>query len=115
MCWWTREGEAELTDPLFGLQVGHVTAGKLELEPRAAGLPQYLCRNCRCLNVRLSFLADLRWRSEAWVTICATMAIIGFLLAIAIMVFISVSFQPAVFLRSFPRVKVEVMMYSVFQ
>uniref|UniRef100_A0A0P4VYH8 Uncharacterized protein n=3 Tax=Scylla olivacea TaxID=85551 RepID=A0A0P4VYH8_SCYOL len=70
--------------------VGHVTAGKLELDPRAAGLPQYLCMNCRCLNVRFSFLADLRWRSEAWVTICATMAIIGFLLAIAIMVFISV-------------------------
>lgn len=69
--------------------IGHVTAGRLELDSRAAGLPQYPCMNCRCLNVRFTFLADLRWRSEAWVTICATMAIIGFLLAVAIIVFIS--------------------------
>ncbi|XP_063864761.1 uncharacterized protein LOC135102954 isoform X1 [Scylla paramamosain] len=82
--------EAAQDAKLAFTSVGHVTAGKLELDPRAAGLPQYLCMNCRCLNVRFSFLADLRWRSEAWVTICATMAIIGFLLAIAIMVFISV-------------------------
>ncbi|XP_050722667.1 uncharacterized protein LOC127001689 isoform X3 [Eriocheir sinensis] len=69
--------------------VGHVTTGRLELDARAVGLPQFPCLGCRCLNVRFSFLADLRWRSEAWVTICATMAIIGFLLAFAIIVFIS--------------------------
>ena len=91
--WGVSEGRVNvsLIHHLFGLQIGHVTAGRLELDPRTAGLPQYLCVNCRCLNVRFSFLADLRWRSEAWVTICATMAIIGFLLAITIIVFISVS------------------------
>ncbi|XP_069957757.1 uncharacterized protein boss isoform X1 [Cherax quadricarinatus] len=75
-------------------KVGQYSLGVLELESSLLeGLerpPRYVCISCRCLNVRFAFLADLRWRTEAWVTICATMAIIGFLLAASISVFIGV-------------------------
>nr|XP_045583049.1 uncharacterized protein LOC123745986 [Procambarus clarkii] len=75
-------------------KVGHFSAGSLELENSLLEgpdrPPRYLCFYCRCLNVRFAFLADLRWRTEAWVTICATMAIIGFLLAVAISIFIGI-------------------------
>lgn len=68
--------------------------GKLEVEKLLTegpgAVPQHPCLSCRCLNVRFAFLAHLRWRYDAWVTICATMAMTGFLLATSIAIFIMV-------------------------
>ncbi|XP_071531128.1 metabotropic glutamate receptor 3 [Panulirus ornatus] len=75
-------------------KVGHFSGGALDLDRSvldgANRLRQHPCLSCRCLNVRFSFLADLRWRTEAWVTICATMAIIGILIALSVIIFIAI-------------------------
>ncbi|KAG7174709.1 bride of sevenless-like [Homarus americanus] len=75
-------------------QVGYFSEGVLDLDNSVLEgperPPQHPCLSCRCLNVRFAFLADLRWRTESWVTICATMAIIGFLLATSIAIFIAI-------------------------
>ncbi|XP_066942016.1 metabotropic glutamate receptor 3 isoform X2 [Macrobrachium rosenbergii] len=75
-------------------KVGFYSAGILELDEAAKGKADWPsphpCIGCHCLNVRFWFFLDLRWRTDAWVTICATMSIIGVLVAIAIMIYIMI-------------------------
>lgn len=74
-------------------KVGYYSADVLDLDRSVLEGPNkprpHPCRSCRCLNVGFAFLIDLRWRTNAWVTICATTAIIGILLAVAIFVFVA--------------------------
>ncbi|XP_076040737.1 protein bride of sevenless-like isoform X1 [Oratosquilla oratoria] len=82
-------------------KVGFFSSGVLDMDQsevrsysvvgtRLLNYPQYPCSSCRCLNIRFSFLADLTWRQDTWVTICVTMAITGVVAAISIFTFISV-------------------------